>query len=150
LHGDASHRNGGQIVPTGRRVLYAAEYTAGPTLVEPYYLAEITVPLLVCGAVHGVLSKRRGRSFDQSQREGTPLMVIKAHLPVTESFGFDKELRGATSGQAFPQMIFDHWENVAGDPFDAANPLGKTIRDIRTRKGLAADIPSLDRYLDRL
>jgi elongation factor 2 len=44
--GDASHRNGGQIVPTGRRVLYAAEYTAGPTLVEPCYLAEITVPKL--------------------------------------------------------------------------------------------------------
>lgn len=150
LHADASHRNGGQIVPTGRRVLYASEYTAGPTLVEPVYLAEITAPLLVCGGVHGVLSKRRGRAFDQIQREGTPLMTIKAYLPVMESFGFDKDLRGATSGQAFPQMIFDHWEALEGDPFTSGNRLYDSVRSVRKRKGLVEDVPSLDRYLDKL
>jgi elongation factor 2 len=150
LHSDASHRNGGQIVPTGRRVLYASEYTAGPTLIEPVYLAEITAPLLVCGGVHGVLSKRRGRAFDQTQREGTPLMTIKAYLPVLESFGFDKELRSATSGQAFPQMIFDHWEPLDGDAFAAGNRLNDQIRAVRKRKGLTEDIPPLDRYLDKL
>jgi len=150
LHGDASHRNGGQIVPAGRRVLYASEYTAHPTLVEPVYLAEITAPLLVCGGVHGILSKRRGRAFDQTQREGTPLMIIKAHLPVTESFGFDKDLRSATSGQAFPQMIFDHWECIEGDPFKAGNMLYDSVRAVRKRKGLSEDVPALDRYLDKL
>ena len=150
LHSDASHRNGGQIVPTGRRVLYASEYTAGPTLIEPVYLAEITAPLLVCGGVHGVLSKRRGRAFDQTQREGTPLMTIKAYLPVLESFGFDKELRSATSGQAFPQMIFDHWEPLDGDAFTAGNRLNDQVRAVRKRKGLSEDVLPLDRYLDRL
>ena len=150
LHSDASHRNGGQIVPAGRRVLYASEYTASPTLIEPVYLAEITAPLAVCGGVHGVLSKRRGRAFDQQQREGTPLMVIKAHLPVMESFGFDKDLRGATSGQAFPQMIFDHWENLQGDPFEEGSKLAETIKAVRKRKGLDLAIPPLDRYLDKL
>jgi translation elongation factor EF-G len=29
-------------------------------------------------------------------------MIIKAHLPVMESFGFDKGLRAAAGGQAFP------------------------------------------------
>ncbi|KAH0787868.1 Elongation factor 2 [Histomonas meleagridis] len=77
------------------------EYTAKPTLIESVYLAEITAPLTVCGGVHDVLSKRSGKAFDQQQREGTPLMVIKAYLPVMESFGFDKDLRSATSGQAF-------------------------------------------------
>lgn len=150
LHSDASHRNGGQIVPCGRRVLYASEYTAQPTLIEPVYLCEITAPLAVCGGVHGVLSKRRGRAFDQQQREGTPLMVIKAYLPVMESFGFDKDLRGATSGQAFPQMIFDHWEPLVGDAFEPGNKLSDTVSAVRKRKGLDEKIPALDRYLDKL
>jgi elongation factor 2 len=30
LHTDAIHRGGGQIIPTGRRVLYACELTAAP------------------------------------------------------------------------------------------------------------------------
>lgn len=150
LHSDSSHRNGGQIVPTGRRVLYAAERTAHPTLVEPVYLAEITVPMTVCGGVHQVLAKRRGKIVDQTQREGTPLIQVKAHLPVLESFGFDKELRGATSGQAFPQMIFDHWENLEGDPFNGPNMLYDVIRSIRKRKGLKEDVPPLDSFLDRL
>jgi elongation factor 2 len=150
LHSDASHRNGGQMVPVGHRVLYASQLTAQPALIEPFYLAEITAPLVCCGDVHAVVSKRRGRAFDQIQREGTPLMIIKAHLPVMESFGFDKELRSQTSGQAFPQMIFDHWENLQGDAFTSDNKLSDTIAAVRKRKGLDINIPSLDRYLDRL
>jgi elongation factor 2 len=150
LHADASHRNGGQIVPTGRRVLYASEYTAEPTLVEPVYLCEITAPISVCGGVHSILSKRRGRAVDQTQRDGTPLMNIKAYLPVMESFGFDKDLRGATSGQAFPQMIFDHWETLEGDPFTAGNQLYDAVKATRKRKGLSEEVPGLDRYLDKL
>jgi elongation factor 2 len=150
LHNDASHRNSGQMVPAGRRVLYASQLTAQPTLIEPFYLAEITAPLTCCGGVYAVLSKRRGRAFDQIQREGTPLMIIKAYLPVMESFGFDKELRSQTSGQAFPQMIFDHWENLQGDPLTSDNKLSDTISAVRKRKGLDINIPSLDRYLDKL
>jgi elongation factor 2 len=138
------------MVPVGRRVLYASQLTASPVLIEPFYLAEITAPIAVCGSVHGVISKRRGRAFDQQQREGTPLMIIRAHLPVMESFGFDKDLRGATSGQAFPQMIFDHWENLQGEPFESGNKLGDTIRAVRKRKGLDEDVPPLERYYDRL
>jgi elongation factor 2 len=149
LHSDASHRNGGQIVPAGKRVLYASQLTAQPVLIEPFYLVEITAPLVVCGSVHSVLAKRRGRAFDQIQREGTPLMIIKAHLPVMESFGFDKELRSQTSGQAFPQMIFDHWENLQGDPFTPDNKLFETITEVRKRKGLDAAVPNLNRYLDK-
>jgi elongation factor 2 len=67
-----------------------------------------------------------------------------------ESFGFDKDLRGATSGQAFPQMIFDHWENLYGEPFESGNKLGDTIRAVRKRKGLDENVPPLERYYDKL
>jgi len=40
---------------------------------------------------------------------GTPMMTIKAYLPVAESFGFTQHLRSLTQGKAFPQCVFDHW-----------------------------------------
>lgn len=46
LHADAIHRGGGQIIPTARRVLYAAAITAQPRLMEPIYLVEIQVRML--------------------------------------------------------------------------------------------------------
>merc|ERR1712015_364858 len=41
LHADAIHRGGGQIIPTARRVLYAAYLAATPSILEPVYLVEI-------------------------------------------------------------------------------------------------------------
>ena len=42
------------------------------------------------------------------------MFTVKAYLPVMESFGFNGELRAATSGQAFPQSVFDHWDLMNG------------------------------------
>lgn len=42
------------------------------------------------------------------------MFTVKAYLPVSESFGFNGELRQHTAGQAFPQSVFDHWELVNG------------------------------------
>jgi hypothetical protein len=44
MHADAIHRGGGQIIPTARRAMYAAELTASPRLLEPTYLVEIQCP----------------------------------------------------------------------------------------------------------
>lgn len=44
LHTDAIHRGGGQIIPTCRRVVYAANILANPGLMEPMYLVEIQCP----------------------------------------------------------------------------------------------------------
>jgi translation elongation factor EF-G len=42
------------------------------------------------------------------------MFTVKAYLPVMESFGFNGDLRAQTSGQAFPQSVFDHWEVMSG------------------------------------
>ncbi|KAJ0599010.1 putative elongation factor EFG, domain V, EF-G domain III/V [Helianthus annuus] len=55
------------------------------------------------------------------QRPGTPLYNIKAYLPVVESFGFSGALRASTSGQAFPQCVFDHWDMMGSDPLEAGS-----------------------------
>ena len=53
------------------------------------------------------------------------MFVVKAYLPVNESFGFTADLRSNTGGQAFPQCVFDHWAVLPGDPYDPATKPGK-------------------------
>ena len=81
---------------------------------------------------------------------GTPMFVVKAHLPVNESFGFTADLRQGTGGQAFPQCVFDHWQVLTGDPYEAGNKTRTVMDDTRKRKGLKEGVPDLDQYLDKL
>ncbi|KAK2845493.1 hypothetical protein Q7C36_010347 [Tachysurus vachellii] len=150
LHADAIHRGGGQIIPTARRVLYASVLTAQPRLMEPIYLVEIQCPEQVVGGIYGVLNRKRGHVFEESQVAGTPIFVVKAYLPVNESFGFTADLRSNTGGQAFPQCIFDHWQILPGDPYDANSRPAQIIAETRKRKGLKEGIPALDNFLDKL
>jgi translation elongation factor EF-G len=52
LHADAIHRGGGQIIPTARRVCYAAQLLAKPALQEPMFLVEIAVPESAQGGIY--------------------------------------------------------------------------------------------------
>ncbi|XP_026543489.1 elongation factor 2-like [Notechis scutatus] len=150
LHADAIHRGGGQIIPTARRVLYASALTAQPRLMEPIYLVEIQCPEQVVGGIYGVLNRKRGHVFEESQVAGTPMFVVKAYLPVNESFGFTADLRSNTGGQAFPQCVFDHWQILPGDPYDANSRPFQVVAETRKRKGLKEGIPPLDNFLDKL
>jgi len=149
LHTDAIHRGGGQIIPTARRVIYACQLTAQPRLMEPVYLVEIQCPESAMGGIYATLNRRRGHVISEDQRPGTPLYNVKSYLPVMESFGFTADLRSATSGQAFPQCVFDHWQVIAGDPLAGGKP-AEIVTATRKRKGLALEIPPLDRFLDKL
>jgi elongation factor 2 len=150
LHADAIHRGGGQLIPTARRVYYAALLTAQPRLQEPIFLCEITAPIDAMGGVYQCLNQRRGIVNEEEQVQGTPLNQVKAYLPVSESFGFTAHLRSLTAGQAFPQCVFHHWAAVAGDPYEAESKSAVIVGEIRKRKGLKEGIPPLDNYLDKL
>jgi elongation factor 2 len=150
LHTDSIHRGGSQIVPTARSCLYASILTASPRLMEPIYLVEIQCPENAIGGVYATLSRKRGHVFSEEQKHGTPLFNIKAYLPVNESFGFTSDLRAATSGQAFPQCVFDHWQYLNANPMEKGTRAYDIIMAIRKRKGLKEDLPELDRYLDKL
>jgi len=141
LHADAIHRGGGQIIPTARRVLYAATLLAEPRLLEPIYLVEIQVPEEAMGGIYGVLTRRRGHVFSEERRIGTPLFNVKAYLPVNESFGFTADLRSNTSGKAFPQSMFDHWAVLpGGSPLDATTKPGRIVQEMRKRKGIKTEV----------
>jgi len=150
LHSDAIHRGGGQIIPTCRRALYAAQLSASPKLMEPIYLVEIQAPDQALGGIYSVLNQKRGHVFEEMQRPGTPIYNIKAYLPVVESFGFTSTLRAATSGQAFPQAVFDHWEVMPQDPQQPGNAANAILLDVRKRKGLKPEPSPITEYEDKL
>lgn len=150
LHADAIHRGGGQIIPTMRRATYAAFLLAEPRIQEPVFLVEIQCPENAVGGIYSVLNKKRGQVISEEQRPGTPLFTIKAYLPVNESFGFTGELRQATGGQAFPQMVFDHWATLGSDPLDPTSKAGEIVHAGRKRHGMKEEVPGWQEYYDKL
>jgi len=150
LHADAIHRGGGQIIPTARRCLYACVLTAEPRLLEPVYLVEIQCPQDATGGIYSCLNRRRGHIFEENAVCGTPMVHVKAYLPVNESFGFTADLRSQTQGKAFPQCVFDHWQAIQDDPLDLVTKSGIIVTTTRTRKGMNPEVPSLEKFLDKM
>jgi len=151
LHPDGIHRGGGQIIPVARRVLYGCELLAAPRLQEPIFLVEVTCPNDVVGTVYNVISMRRGEIEEEINQSGAPITMIKGFLPVAESFGFTEYLRAETSGQAFPNCSFHHWQEMTENPLSTTeNRVTKIVADIRKRKGLKPEVPPVDEYRDKL
>jgi elongation factor 2 len=149
LHADAIHRGGGQLIPTSRRVFLASMLTAQPRLQEPVFLVEIQCPEGAMGGVYSSLNRKRGTVVEETNRPGTPLYNVKAYLPVAESFGFTSFLRQNTGGQAFPQMVFHHWEIMLADPLSDEKAQALVL-SIRKRKGLKEAIPPISEFEDKL
>lgn len=109
IHQDPAHRKQGQIVPSSRRLFQGLELMSRPTLEEPIFMCEITSTNDVIGGIYQTITQRRGTIIEEMPVEGSPLSIVKAYLPVSESYGFSSVLRGNTQGKAFPQCFFDHW-----------------------------------------
>ena len=51
------------------------------------------------------------------------MFVLKVDISALDSFGFEKDLKVYTAGQAFETMQFDYWEMAPGDPLDHTTKL---------------------------
>lgn len=149
IHRDSAHRRPDQIMPAIRRCLLASLHMAEPRLLEPIFVVDIECPTHMIGKVYSTLNKRRGQINEENELNGTTLSRITAFLPVNESFGFTSELRHATSGTAFPQCQFDHWAILPGEPFEINTKCGQIVSEIRQRKSLPEQIPTLESLIDR-
>ena len=86
---------------------------AKPTLLEPIWLMEITVPGENTGDIMGDISGRRGRVLgmvDQGK-----YTQVNAHVPLSESQRYSSDLRSMTSGRGTFTSNFDHYEEVPSD-----------------------------------
>ncbi|MEM2947194.1 MAG: elongation factor EF-2, partial [Candidatus Bathyarchaeia archaeon] len=140
LHEDPVHRGPAQIMPAIRRSILGSFLTAEPALLEPVYKIGVTVPAQWVGNCISIITRKRGKIL-ASEYKGI-LTTIIGYIPVAETFGLTAELRSATSGHAFWQCTFDHWERVP------KNIASEVIKQIRERKGLPLEEPTSDMFID--
>ena len=80
---------------------------AAPVLMEPIMKLEVVTPEESMGDVIGDLNKRRGQvqGMDEARSGGR---IVKALVPLSETFGYVTALRTITSGRATSSMEYDH------------------------------------------
>ena len=83
---------------------------AKPILLEPIMAVDVVTPEEYMGDVIGDLNGRRGKidSMEQRGRE----QIVKAHVPLSEMFGYATELRSRTQGRATHTMQFDTYRQA--------------------------------------
>ena len=90
----------------------SASEKAGPALMEPIMQMEVVPPEESMGDVIGDLNKRRGQ-VEGMETSRTGARVVKAKVPLAETFGYVTALRTITSGRATSSMQFSHYAQVS-------------------------------------
>lgn len=88
----------------------AAGRQAGAKILEPVMSVEVVTPDDFTGSVTGDLNRRRGIMQGMDAKAGA--QVIKAHVPLSELFGYITDLRTLTSGRASASLTFSHYEQL--------------------------------------
>ena len=80
---------------------------ASPFILEPVMLMEVVTPEEFLGDVLGDLQSRRAQV--QSMEPQTGLQIVKAHVPLAETFQYATILRSNTTGRASFTQELDHY-----------------------------------------
>jgi elongation factor G len=83
---------------------------ANSVLLEPIMRLEVSCPDVYVGEISSDLNKRRA-NVDAIENKNS-LQVVKAHVPLSEMFGYVTTLRSLSSGRATSSMEFDHYEPI--------------------------------------
>ncbi len=83
---------------------------AAPIILEPIMDVEVTTPQDHVGDVVGDLNRRRGMIQNQDSSGST--IMVRAHVPLKEMFGYISDLRSMTKGRASFTMQFHHYDPV--------------------------------------
>ena len=85
---------------------------AKPVLLEPIMKLEVVTPEENMGDVIGDLNKRRGQ-VEGMESSRTGARIVKAKVPLSETFGYVTALRTISSGRATSSMEFSHYAEVS-------------------------------------
>ena len=94
----------------GSQALKKGAAAAQPVILEPIMAVEVTTPEEYMGDVIGDLNSRRGQIQAMEERGGA--RVVRAHVPLSEMFGYVGDLRSKTQGRANYSMVFDSYAEV--------------------------------------
>jgi len=140
VHEDPVHRGPAQILPMTWRPIWCAFLLSDPKLLEPLLSFECKVPNEFVSSVIGIVQKRRGKILDMINEED--MVIVKAEMPVAESFGLADELRSSTQGRAFWATQFSRWAPVS-EAMQA-----EIIKQIRERRGLSPTPPRAEEFYE--
>jgi elongation factor 2 len=141
LHEDSVHRGPAQILPAVRRPTQASVLLGNPIVLEPILKLEVKVPQEFMGGATKVIQGRRGRIVSMETEED--VIILKALLPVANSFGLAAELRSETEGRAIWATEFEKFERLPKELQD------QVIRDTRKRKGLKLEPPRPEEFMEK-
>ena len=94
----------------GSMAFREAAKKAKPVLLEPIMDVEVRTPEEYMGDVIGDLNSRRGSIQSMDEQHG--VRVVRAHVPLSEMFGYVGDLRSKTQGRAVYSMQFDSYAEV--------------------------------------
>jgi len=100
----------------------------------------VRVPQEFMGGATKVIQGRRGRIVSMDAEED--VAVIKASLPVANSFGLAADLRGETEGRAIWGTEFERFEQMPREL------QAQAIADTRKRKGLKIEMPKPEEFME--
>ena len=140
-HEDTAHRGLSQLGPASRRACMGALLTAGTTILEPILAIEVRVPTDLVGNVATVLSGKRGKVLDMQQKGA--LSIVIGEVPAAETFTLSEDMRGQTAGKAMWNSHFKAWGELP------KSKISEMISEIRKRKGLGPDPPTVDEFIDK-
>jgi elongation factor G len=83
---------------------------ARPVLLEPIMFVEVNTPEEYMGDVLGNLNSKRGQIIEMTERGMAK--IIRAHVPLSEMFGYSTDLRSSSQGRATYTMEFAHYAHV--------------------------------------
>ncbi|MCD4549861.1 MULTISPECIES: elongation factor G [unclassified Schaalia] len=94
----------------GTMAMKEAAKKASAVLLEPIMDVEVRTPEEYMGDVIGDLNSRRGAIQSMDEQHG--VRVVRAHVPLSEMFGYVGDLRSKTQGRAVYSMQFDSYAEV--------------------------------------
>ena len=104
------------FIIAGRNAFKDAFKNAGPKIMEPVYMVEITVPGDCVGDVMSDLQNRRGIMEGMDTVKG--FQVLKARVPLAELYRYSTTLSSLTSGRATFTQEFLEYQQVPADVQD--------------------------------
>ncbi|MFA5406393.1 MAG: elongation factor EF-2 [Candidatus Nanoarchaeia archaeon] len=131
LHEDAIHRGPAQVYPAVREGIRFCFNSAEAQLLEPVQIRQIEAPNEFMGSLSKIVQSRRGKLMSMDQENNN--VIIKAELPVSESFGFTSTLRSATEGRGVWFLIDSKYQPVPKSLQD------EVVKKIRQRKGMKTE-----------
>ncbi|MEM3623572.1 MAG: elongation factor EF-2 [Candidatus Bathyarchaeia archaeon] len=140
VHEDPVHRGPAQILPMTWRPIWCCFLLSDPKLLEPILNFECKVPNQFVSNVIAIVQKRRGKILDMTNEED--MVIVKAEMPVAESFGLADELRSSTQGRAFWATQFSRWAPVP------ESMQTEIIAQIRKRRGLSPTPPKPEEFYE--